>query len=196
MGCSRKAEWNPRKPRLPCRRGSRESPIAAMWIRSTQPQDKSSGRETRWSVCGAGPSRRSRSPSPVHATVRSSTSSSMPVTTLPSISRSCNSPPPMPPNRSSRRWYRPSADVTVGQIVPVVVEGHPAVGTGRIVAIDEQRSADDRFGLPPVLRQDPRFRLVIVSELAGLGPLSPGQSARLELSEGLSWSAASQWRSG
>jgi hypothetical protein len=80
-----------------------------------------------------------------------------------------------------------SADVAVGQVVPVVVEGQPGVGSGRIVAIEEQRAAEDRFGLPPLLRKDPRFRLVIVSELAGLGPLTPGQSARLELSEALSW---------
>ena len=81
-----------------------------------------------------------------------------------------------------------SADVAVGQIVPVVVEGQPSVGSGRIVAIDEQRPSEDRFGLPPLLRRDRRFRLVIVSELADLGPLTPGQSARLELSERLSWS--------
>ncbi len=80
-----------------------------------------------------------------------------------------------------------SADISVGQVVPVVVEGQPDVGSGRIVAIEEQRSAADRFGLPPLLRGDPRFRLVIVSELAGLGPVTPGQSARLELSEALSW---------
>jgi hypothetical protein len=81
-----------------------------------------------------------------------------------------------------------SADVTVGQIVPVVVEGQPSIGRGRIIAIEEQRdAAEDRFGLPPLLRKDPRFRLVIVSELAGLGPLTPGQSARLELSPALSW---------
>ena len=81
-----------------------------------------------------------------------------------------------------------SADIAVGQIVPVVVEGQPAVGSGRIVAVEEQRSAEDRFGLPPLLRRDPRFRLVIVSELSGLGPLTPGQSARVDLSEALSWS--------
>jgi hypothetical protein len=80
-----------------------------------------------------------------------------------------------------------SADVTVGQIVPVVVEGQSSIGSGRIVAIEEQRAAEDRFGLPPLLRKDPRFRLVIVSELAGFGPLTPGQSARLELSKALSW---------
>ncbi|MFO1152259.1 MAG: hypothetical protein U1E42_01155 [Rhodospirillales bacterium] len=81
-----------------------------------------------------------------------------------------------------------SADIAVGQIVPVVVEGQPAVGSGRIVAVEEQRLAEDRFGLPPLLRRDPRFRLVIVSELSGLGPLTPGQSARVDLSEALSWS--------
>ncbi|MFO1129204.1 MAG: hypothetical protein U1E66_12315 [Rhodospirillales bacterium] len=80
-----------------------------------------------------------------------------------------------------------SADVAVGQVVPVVVEGNAAVGSGRIVAIEQQRSSDDRFGLPPLLRRDPRFQLVIVSDLTGLGPLTPGQSARLDLSEARSW---------
>jgi hypothetical protein len=78
-------------------------------------------------------------------------------------------------------------ELPIGHRVPVRIEGQPQVGSGRILAIDAARAPVGRYGLPPQLRQDPRYRLVIVGELTGLGPLAPGQSARLELSQAMRW---------
>lgn len=87
-------------------------------------------------------------------------------------------------------------ELAVGRRVPVVVEGRPEAGSGRIVAIDAERTPVGRYGLPPVLRQDPRYRLVLVGELSGLGPLTPGQSARLPLGEAKSWPERLQTEAG
>lgn len=80
-----------------------------------------------------------------------------------------------------------NVDLAVGQPVGVAVEGSATVGHGRVAAIDVERAAFSRYGLPDTLRQDPRYHLVIVSELSGLRSATPGAAARLRLSEDLSW---------
>jgi hypothetical protein len=79
-------------------------------------------------------------------------------------------------------------DIDVGQKVGVVIEGLPVAGRGRIIRFEAERPTATRFGLAPVLREDPRYRLLIVSEISELRPLQPGAAARIRLREDASWS--------
>lgn len=78
-------------------------------------------------------------------------------------------------------------DLAIGRQVRVAVEGSSTMGRGRITAIGSDRPAFSHYGLPEVLRHDPRYQLVIVSDLAGLRALPPGAAARLRLSDDVSW---------
>lgn len=81
-----------------------------------------------------------------------------------------------------------TVDLQIGQQVKVAVEGASSVGRGRVTAIEESRTPRGRFGLPAALRKDPRYQLVIVSDLTGLRPVLPGAAARLQLSDDTAWS--------
>jgi Pyruvate/2-oxoglutarate dehydrogenase complex, dihydrolipoamide acyltransferase (E2) component, and related enzymes len=81
-----------------------------------------------------------------------------------------------------------AVDVQIGQNVKVAVEGSSSVGRGRVTAIEASRAPRGRFGLPDALRKDPRYQLVIVSDLTGLRSVNPGAAARLQLSEDTAWS--------
>jgi acetyl/propionyl-CoA carboxylase alpha subunit len=83
---------------------------------------------------------------------------------------------------------RPDVEINVGQEVGVMVEGLPVVGRGRIARVDAERPAATRFGLAAVLREDPRYRLVLVSDISELRPLAPGAAARVRLRQDARWS--------
>lgn len=78
-------------------------------------------------------------------------------------------------------------ELAIGQSVRVAIEGSSAVGRGRVAAINAEPTAFSRFGLPEVLRRDPRYQLIVVDDLSGLGSVTPGAAARLRLSEDVNW---------
>lgn len=80
-----------------------------------------------------------------------------------------------------------SLDLAVGQPVKVAVEGSNAIGRGRVAELNAEPKAFSHFGLPEVLRRDPRYQMIIVDDLSGLNSLTPGTAVRLQLNEDASW---------